>query len=142
MGLPAQCAQHAKAVQPGQHQVQNDGVVPVAGKKLQRGHAIGCCIAGIAFRLKALAQGFGQRLRVFHDQYAHMLSSIQRISKSSWWKASGSNPWASRSARNARPKAVGPQNQTLASFQPGTMARRSEERRVGKECRSRWSPYH
>ena len=22
------------------------------------------------------------------------------------------------------------------------MARRSEERRVGKECRSRWSPYH
>ena len=23
-----------------------------------------------------------------------------------------------------------------------TMAARSEERRVGKECRSRWSPYH
>ena len=23
-----------------------------------------------------------------------------------------------------------------------TAARRSEERRVGKECRSRWSPYH
>ena len=23
-----------------------------------------------------------------------------------------------------------------------TMASRSEERRVGKECRSRWSPYH
>ena len=23
-----------------------------------------------------------------------------------------------------------------------TMAERSEERRVGKECRSRWSPYH
>ena len=23
-----------------------------------------------------------------------------------------------------------------------TMANRSEERRVGKECRSRWSPYH
>ena len=22
------------------------------------------------------------------------------------------------------------------------MAERSEERRVGKECRSRWSPYH
>ena len=22
------------------------------------------------------------------------------------------------------------------------MAQRSEERRVGKECRSRWSPYH
>ena len=23
-----------------------------------------------------------------------------------------------------------------------TMKHRSEERRVGKECRSRWSPYH
>ena len=25
---------------------------------------------------------------------------------------------------------------------PFTAAERSEERRVGKECRSRWSPYH
>ena len=25
---------------------------------------------------------------------------------------------------------------------PWTVADRSEERRVGKECRSRWSPYH
>ena len=25
---------------------------------------------------------------------------------------------------------------------PGEGAERSEERRVGKECRSRWSPYH
>ena len=24
----------------------------------------------------------------------------------------------------------------------GLLHRRSEERRVGKECRSRWSPYH
>ena len=24
----------------------------------------------------------------------------------------------------------------------GVMSLRSEERRVGKECRSRWSPYH
>ena len=27
-------------------------------------------------------------------------------------------------------------------FQLCTFKRRSEERRVGKECRSRWSPYH
>src|SRR3989441_11696982 len=26
--------------------------------------------------------------------------------------------------------------------QPGETQHRSEERRVGKECRSRWSPYH
>ena len=25
---------------------------------------------------------------------------------------------------------------------PEAMVERSEERRVGKECRSRWSPYH
>ena len=25
---------------------------------------------------------------------------------------------------------------------PGILGLRSEERRVGKECRSRWSPYH
>src|SRR2546421_7050728 len=34
----------------------------------------------------------------------------------------------------------------ISSKMPGgfniTTARRSEERRVGKECRSRWSPYH
>ena len=28
------------------------------------------------------------------------------------------------------------------SFDRGGAAERSEERRVGKECRSRWSPYH
>ena len=27
-------------------------------------------------------------------------------------------------------------------FEPFTQEKRSEERRVGKECRSRWSPYH
>src|SRR2546425_13238623 len=29
-----------------------------------------------------------------------------------------------------------------AAIQPAAAPRRSEERRVGKECRSRWSPYH
>ena len=32
-------------------------------------------------------------------------------------------------------------SQTLTGLQPG-IYQRSEERRVGKECRSRWSPYH
>ena len=30
----------------------------------------------------------------------------------------------------------------VAALVVGTVAGRSEERRVGKECRSRWSPYH
>ena len=28
------------------------------------------------------------------------------------------------------------------AIKDGKIAERSEERRVGKECRSRWSPYH
>ena len=32
--------------------------------------------------------------------------------------------------------------QVLKHYPPDTGAARSEERRVGKECRSRWSPYH
>src|SRR5215510_2781507 len=28
------------------------------------------------------------------------------------------------------------------AFNAGRLSERSEERRVGKECRSRWSPYH
>ena len=30
----------------------------------------------------------------------------------------------------------------LGTYNPNTNPARSEERRVGKECRSRWSPYH
>src|SRR2546426_2514585 len=38
-------------------------------------------------------------------------------------------------------------DRALAALDPGTLlvlaaVARSEERRVGKECRSRWSPYH
>src|SRR3712207_8230055 len=30
----------------------------------------------------------------------------------------------------------------VPAMTPGLLLSRSEERRVGKECRSRWSPYH
>ena len=30
----------------------------------------------------------------------------------------------------------------IGALRHAARARRSEERRVGKECRSRWSPYH
>ena len=33
-------------------------------------------------------------------------------------------------------------NGTLVAEHGKTLKPRSEERRVGKECRSRWSPYH
>src|SRR3712207_3242740 len=48
-------------------------------------------------------------------------------------------------ARAKGPKRVGPfaVPKAMASTASATLATwRSEERRVGKECRSRWSPYH
>ena len=41
-------------------------------------------------------------------------------------------------------EAAGEANQPtgLTENEDGSKAFRSEERRVGKECRSRWSPYH
>src|ERR1043166_7290990 len=36
----------------------------------------------------------------------------------------------------------GSRDRTLRPSAPASGASRSEERRVGKECRSRWSPYH
>ena len=35
-----------------------------------------------------------------------------------------------------------PRASSLSIFAAYSLAPRSEERRVGKECRSRWSPYH
>ena len=35
-----------------------------------------------------------------------------------------------------------PMRNLLAFYAFGALIYRSEERRVGKECRSRWSPYH
>src|SRR6266571_7501453 len=49
-----------------------------------------------------------------------------------------------RSHRDGRATAVvlaAPPGEPAGRF-PGPDAVRSEERRVGKECRSRWSPYH
>ena len=40
---------------------------------------------------------------------------------------------------------LGTTNSCVSVFEgnePVVIANRSEERRVGKECRSRWSPYH
>ena len=39
------------------------------------------------------------------------------------------------------PEVVGDTAGAVHTFEPGEYPR-SEERRVGKECRSRWSPYH
>src|SRR2546422_10860662 len=53
----------------------------------------------------------------------------------------------SRMWRNRSRRWRGLPERHISWFSPGkrtkrTSRRRSEERRVGKECRSRWSPYH
>src|SRR2546429_8650925 len=45
-------------------------------------------------------------------------------------------------AKPAQQAPAKPATQTPAKPASQTPAKRSEERRVGKECRSRWSPYH
>src|SRR5690348_17407174 len=58
--------------------------------------------------------------------------------------AEGRRPAAGRAARHQpRPGAGAADRAGRAAVADGDgVARRSEERRVGKECRSRWSPYH
>src|SRR5258705_1251139 len=64
------------------------------------------------------------------------ISAAPRISPGG--NATGEGSRAVVRHRRASPK---PEDQTLPS-NVRRIARRSEERRVGKECRSRWSPYH
>src|SRR2546430_3183787 len=46
-----------------------------------------------------------------------------------------------RPERRAAVRAAVPAHGVAAGLEPG-VEQRSEERRVGKECRSRWAPYH
>src|SRR5215510_15984728 len=46
------------------------------------------------------------------------------------------------SGQLAQGRPVGPQQGQQQGRHQGEAGARSEERRVGKECRSRWSPYH
>src|SRR2546427_12324314 len=48
-------------------------------------------------------------------------------------------PLLERRGRSVRPT---PAARLLEPYARQAMGLRSEERRVGKECRSRWSPYH
>ena len=42
----------------------------------------------------------------------------------------------------SKPIEIAVLEKTLSLFRTDKKNHRSEERRVGKECRSRWSPYH
>ena len=44
--------------------------------------------------------------------------------------------------QDAMSHTIGLSKKTLVQIEKERIVPRSEERRVGKECRSRWSPYH
>ena len=68
-----------------------------------------------------------------------------RISFANIWEPKAINGWDEKySVSCVIPKS---DKKTIARIQKAVEAakedgKRSEERRVGKECRSRWSPYH
>ena len=51
-------------------------------------------------------------------------------------------PSASEPTGREAPASPAPKDARPSGAKPGEASGRSEERRVGKECRSRWSPYH
>src|SRR2546427_9459413 len=73
------------------------------------------------------------------------ISMRSRISSSQGWPVAISAASRSR-APSSQARASNSARRDLPLFWPPRMswlrASRSEERRVGKECRSRWSPYH
>ena len=74
----------------------------------------------ITYRPKSALRDVGKALGLDLDQ-------VDRLTKNlAWWDDRGSLP--------QRMREVG--------LDPASPTSRSEERRVGKECRSRWSPYH
>src|SRR2546427_13088659 len=77
-----------------------------------------------------------------HDPWAHGPSTLGEVVHKT--DTDESKAFPSRKAPvQPRKAALGPRPAGMAlSCSSACTTRRSEERRVGKECRSRWSPYH
>src|ERR1017187_6686110 len=98
-------------------------------------------------KLKASAEiktGTWRRQRIPYSPMGHRKKSAiydgNVLSFASKWPRACAEPIADRRSANCRREVV---PKSLPSFRWWVMRKnRSEERRVGKECRSRWSPYH
>src|SRR2546425_906107 len=81
------------------------------------------------------------RLRVFALSGRFSVTSATAPRVSTWTlDADIGLPLLVRSDRDAQPGEIG--SELDLARQAGVVLVRSEERRVGEECRSRWSPYH
>ena len=97
----------------------------------------------LIFFIVCLAIGVGAVMTI--NSFSHILQkTIQREAKSllaADLEIRGS--WEQNEKDLAfQKKALPPGTEFIFIKELKSMVRRSEERRVGKECRSRWSPYH
>src|SRR3712207_7641992 len=73
------------------------------------------------------------------------VTGVQTCALPIWVYANRRGPPADRGPGRAEPSRARPAREHPLGLQPDLSrgrGARSEERRVGKECRSRWSPYH
>src|SRR5256886_16955132 len=86
----------------------------------------------------------GHAAREIPDNPRRVLHPLRRAGRAGAWQQTTWDDALDTIAERAR--AVGPRAVGAWSghgfFANNYGTRRSEERRVGKECRSRWSPYH
>ena len=75
------------------------------------------------------------KLEWFKEQYENTLSEFEQIEIF--------NRFCDENGLEEKIYSMGEFNEVFSSYTPYDIFHmRSEERRVGKECRSRWSPYH
>src|ERR1043166_7069403 len=85
-------------------------------------------------KLTASQQGGSRGAQLWGVAFNGRLYSIYQESPGGGW-----SQWAADWAGPGNPKQF---YELTAAQQNNGCVQRSEERRVGKECRSRWSPYH
>ena len=69
-------------------------------------------------------------------------NNLKIYDKSDWEKIWKENPYLKKNNTKWCLGWVIEDNEKVKKFEEKPQTKRSEERRVGKECRSRWSPYH
>src|SRR5690348_1761065 len=95
-------------------------------------------VLALCFALSVLGRGLGESFTVFlkpiSENFGWDRAQVVSVYSLTWLVSGLTAPLVGRVFDRSGPRAV----YSLGIFFLG----RSEERRVGKECRSRWSPYH
>ena len=81
----------------------------------------------------------GQRIKYFRNRIG---KTQKQLGEKLGFKGKTSDVRMAQYESEARVPKIDLVKQMSRIFDINTHALRSEERRVGKECRSRWSPYH